>query len=390
MRFPILRRITSTGKFVPEIDGLRFVAIASVVIYHLHWFLTNRFGSSAPSDWAIHSINNGGRGVQLFFVISGFILGVPFAAYHLVGRDRVSLRKYFMRRLTRLEPPYILSMLLLFAIEVFRHRYSPVLLHALGASLLYIHNLIYGSGSHINGVAWSLEVEIQFYCLVPLLAMLFTIRKKGYRRGLIALVMLGVCVAQLLWVHTGRLQLSIFNQIQYFLAGFLLADIYLTDWQEIPSTHWAWDIISLIGWPLMFLLEGPGFYLVMPFLALLLYCATFKGVMFRQILTSPLIVTVGGMCYTIYLLHAPIIERELALTSRLHLPNHYRVYLLLQFLVGLPLLAVLCIAFFVLIERPCMRSDWPKRLWIWAIDTLHGRDNIAPPTVSIDTTPITR
>ena len=61
----ILRRITSKGTFIPEIDGLRFVAIASVVMYHLRGFL------SPESRLAAH----GYRGVNLFYVISGFVLG---------------------------------------------------------------------------------------------------------------------------------------------------------------------------------------------------------------------------------------------------------------------------------------------------------------------------
>ena len=56
----------------------------------------------------------GFRGVELFFVISGFILGLPFAAHYLKGAAPVSLRKYYLRRLTRLEPPYIVALLVLF------------------------------------------------------------------------------------------------------------------------------------------------------------------------------------------------------------------------------------------------------------------------------------
>src|SRR5437667_40038 len=106
-----LSRETSSGRFIPEMDGLRFVAIAMVVLFHLNGYLTAKavspqYAFTARSDWITQVALVGFRGVELFFVISGFILGLPFAAHHIAGAPRVSLSKYYLRRLTRLEPPY--------------------------------------------------------------------------------------------------------------------------------------------------------------------------------------------------------------------------------------------------------------------------------------------
>src|SRR5882672_10637739 len=105
-----LSRETSSGRFIPEMDGLRFAAIGMVVLFHLNGYLigkSQRYHSSPPSsDWLAQAALVGFRGVELFFVISGFILGLPFAAQHIEGRPPVGLRKYYVRRLTRLEPPY--------------------------------------------------------------------------------------------------------------------------------------------------------------------------------------------------------------------------------------------------------------------------------------------
>jgi peptidoglycan/LPS O-acetylase OafA/YrhL len=365
MKFPALGRITSNGRFIREIDGLRFIAIASVVLYHLQWALINRFGASAPDDWAVRFVENGARGVPLFFIISGFILGVPFAAHHLRGRPSVPLKKYFLRRATRLEPPYILNMLLLFTIDVVRHQHTwQVLLPSLGASLLYMHNLIYGTGSLVNGVAWSLEVEIQFYFLVPVLATLFAVRNKFWRRSLIVgLILLGAVAAQLFFTHSSRLERSILTHAQFFLTGFLLADLYLTDWRENPDKHWAWDIVSVVGWPLMFLWHGPIFNVAMPFLSLVLYCAVFKSVVINRILTYPPITIIGGMCYSIYLFHYAVITRVLAHTAPVAVGTNYHWYLFVQFLLVGPVVLACCTIYFLLIERPCMRSDWPQRAW---------------------------
>src|SRR5581483_4845753 len=115
----------------------------------------------------------------------------PFAAHHLLGARRVSLKAYYWRRVTRLEPPYLLAMLLCFLTLVFYWGQSARALwpHLL-ASMFYLHNIVYYSPdtmgfSTINPVAWSLEIEVQFYILAPLLACVFLIRHKWLRRGAI-------------------------------------------------------------------------------------------------------------------------------------------------------------------------------------------------------------
>ena len=91
-------------------------------------------------------------GVELFFVISGFILGRPFARHALLGEKRVPLAGYYLRRLTRLEPPYILN-LLICSVAILLYMHVPVLELAKRflASALYLHELIYHQVSIING-----------------------------------------------------------------------------------------------------------------------------------------------------------------------------------------------------------------------------------------------
>jgi peptidoglycan/LPS O-acetylase OafA/YrhL len=71
------RRITTSGEFIPEIDGLRFIAIALVITHHLALFVSIQRGQNEGP------LSRGQLGVELFFVISGFILAVPFAMQYL-------------------------------------------------------------------------------------------------------------------------------------------------------------------------------------------------------------------------------------------------------------------------------------------------------------------
>ncbi|HEX8830257.1 MAG TPA: acyltransferase, partial [Longimicrobium sp.] len=256
-----LRRKTTSARFIPEVDGLRFVAIALVVLFHVGVYVGTRhgFAPSAPAhSWLGRIAVQGKHGVQLFFILSGFILGVPFAARWLANGPKVELRRYFLRRVTRLEPPYLLAMLGLGALLVLTGRYpSDTVLPHLAASLGYVHTLVYGRESLVNSVAWSLEVEIQFYLLAPLLAAaLFRIHRPALRRT--AIVALALAMAALQLSAVGVWPPSLLNALQYFLAGYLLADLYVTDWARSPAGGRGWDVAWIAGWPLLlWSLEAP-------------------------------------------------------------------------------------------------------------------------------------
>jgi peptidoglycan/LPS O-acetylase OafA/YrhL len=210
-----LSRETSSGRFIPEMDGLRFAAIGMVVLFHLNGYLLAKsslhHSRPLPQSWLAQIALVGMRGVELFFVISGFILGLPFAAHHLKNAPRVDLHKYYLRRLTRLEPPYFVTVVLLFVLAIGVQGMTAADLYPhLAASLFYLHNLIYGSASPVIGVAWSLEIEVQFYVVVPLLTFLFAIRKRWLRRLSLVALVLGILSAQSLFLpRSGPGSLSI-------------------------------------------------------------------------------------------------------------------------------------------------------------------------------------
>jgi peptidoglycan/LPS O-acetylase OafA/YrhL len=110
--FKALRRQTSGRAFIAEIDGLRFIAILSVVLCHIATQVYSQPHGIAIGNTLAPWFSNGRRGGRLFFVISGFILCLPFARHHLSGAPPVRLRNYFLRRLTRLEPPYVMWILI--------------------------------------------------------------------------------------------------------------------------------------------------------------------------------------------------------------------------------------------------------------------------------------
>lgn len=143
-----LRLRKPASLYVPEIDGLRFIAIISVVLYHIS--VQTRIGAYAGAQHNLYwlAVSNGARGVPLFFAISGFILGQPFANHFLQWKAPVRLKSYFLRRVTRLEPPYILTTIVRSVISVLMiHKPLRTLLPSMMASLFYVHNLVFAHSS---------------------------------------------------------------------------------------------------------------------------------------------------------------------------------------------------------------------------------------------------
>ena len=247
-----LSRVTTSGDTIREVDGLRFVAMMMVFFHHLlglYAIRSDRWGwISFPEDWARVAEASGAArwmvpgymGVELFFVISGFVLALPFARHRLMGGAPVSLAAYYKRRLWRMEPPYVIAVLVFFAAKILMHANWRELLPNVLATLFYVHGFVFDAPSALETVFWSLEIEVQFYLLAPLLAGLFLARgRRWWLAGTILLWSVGV--AQL-WDGAHRYRLGLVLYLPYFLAGMLLADLYLTGkrWRS-PYGDWrAW------------------------------------------------------------------------------------------------------------------------------------------------------
>jgi len=213
------RRITTQKRFIPQIDGLRFVAIASVVFFHIYSVLEDHCAIHTPIPL---NIDLPKRGVELFFAISGFILGVPFASHYILNTPKVKLKQYFLRRLTRLEPPYFLAFAVWMAAQWVSSR-RPIgdMLPHLLAQMVYAHNFIYGAfAGPVNSVAWSLEVEVQFYTLVPILSLVFAIANARLRRSVILIATAAIGCLSIPLYRTVHFHYFIGYYLAFFLAGF--------------------------------------------------------------------------------------------------------------------------------------------------------------------------
>jgi peptidoglycan/LPS O-acetylase OafA/YrhL len=359
------QRVTSRGEHVREIDGLRFLAISAVYLLHLNHYV----GFNAPQIPSVQSslmsriLEHGAFGVQLFFAISGFILALPFARHHLAGAKKITLRAYYLRRLTRLEPPLIVNLTLLLGLMIVAmHRPLTYYLPHYAATCTYLHSAIFGVASPINPVTWSLEVEAQFYIAMPLLSWVFAIRSKRWRR---MLIFSGIIVFAACSRSFPRTALP--AQFAYFLVGFLLADIWLGEWREKlaprPGRDWlAVSAAMLLGVVLFWHHSIPGSAVMLPLLLLIFCLAALTSSWVARGLRHWIPVTLGGMCYTIYLYHLSVLSAFTRVSGKwITVDAQWEAYLL-HFLTATPLVLVISFFLFAAVERPFMawRPKWSR------------------------------
>jgi peptidoglycan/LPS O-acetylase OafA/YrhL len=363
------KRITSGSSFIPEIDGLRFIAIVTVVILHTNTNYIRTYGETVSNNSFYKLIepilNLGGVGVDIFFSISGFILAMPFAKSFLFGEPKPKLGNYYWRRVTRLEPPYLVSLIGLFiCYVVFFNKNWLDYLDNLGASIIYSHYFIYGVWNEINPVAWSLETEVQFYIIAPFISILLFSNRIWIRRSamILLIVALDAGIPHILGPLTKlHLSKSVINYLHSFLVGFMFLDFYLLELKNFGK-NFIWDIIGVIGFALIFT-NHPDFMessrILFDIGVFALFTSVFKGKLLNYIFKLEWITSIGGMCYSIYLLHYPILFSVMIVLTKLGV-NGSNV--LLIFAVAILITLIISSVFYKLIEQPCMDKNWYKNI----------------------------
>ena len=356
--FSKFRRITYSTAYLPEVDGLRFLAIFSVVvIMHINHYIDEIFfkGQFVKEGYWKSIILEGGMGVPLFFVISGFILSIPFARWRLNGEKKVRLKNYYLRRLTRLEPPSIIALTIFFIASVWilhKYYFDQLLPHFI-ASVFYLHIIIYDSFSWVLPIAWSLEVEVQFYILAPLFFLIFLIRSAIVRWTLCAAIIL---VSSIHWFDVWKLP-HVFSFLHYFFMGILIADLYCSNLVLIKNQRLGFiaGIISVVGFiflPSVYFLPA---YLLKLIFIFILFHTVLTNQMMKRIFSVNAIVIIGGMCYSIYLLHLGILSALGQLIMRSGVDYANRNYFILFVFVFAIAVLIISSVFFLLVEKPFMK-----------------------------------
>ncbi len=404
-----LQRFLPTSGAMREIaalGGLRALAILLVIWHHLY-----RFGIAQGLQVGIVLLRYisgiGLVGVDLFFVLSGFLLFLPYARALLTGAQWPAARQFYLRRVLRIVPAYYAVLVVL----VLLHQsllLTPDALAPLFLMALLLHNLradAAGIVAAINGPLWSLAVEWQFYLLLPWIAdgLAKMVGPRGARRfapmlalGLVlmSIVGLGGRVAVAIAHYAGGyhtvfdvpglagIALRLLNDkyLEVFALGMATSILYvlLVEQQRlsprqrmlfgtsalaaslmglIGCTLWAASVqrFSLVSATVQELPPQGSFYFVLGdwvfglCFCLLLLAVFLEVPILRAFFALSPMRYIGIISYSLYLWHVPLLALLIPLFSS------YPLFLL----ISIPLLLLVGTASYYLIERPFLHK---KRL----------------------------
>lgn len=350
-----LKRVSTAGKHIPAFDGLRCLAILWVAMYHLNGSFSKKsaLGDVAPdSGWFHTLLTHGRQGVPLFFALSGFFLCLPFARHYLERREAIELKAYYVRRFIRIVPPYWIAVLGVALVYAVMGRYSPgyLISHA-AASLGFVHTFIFNEINVLNSAFWALEVEMQFYLIAPLMAYLYFLMSAVTRRAITFLLILLLPLVQA--EYEGNISFTLLNFLQYFLAGFFIAEMYVSH-EDRRFRHW---IIPVIALPVILFATYDDSIIermVYPFTVIALYLAVLFNPFWEKVFSQKSLVAIGGISYSIYLIHFPIIGYLGRYTMPLPFTDIYYVNFIIQCGIIVPAILILSFIFYLAAERPFM------------------------------------
>lgn len=296
-----------------DIDGLRAVAVLSVVLYH--------FGL----PW----LGGGFTGVDVFFVISGFLIGgILWREYEAEGRIR--LGAFYLRRFRRLAPAFFLMALVTAALSA--ALLLPFEFREFGKSLIaatvYLSNVLFfrqegyfDTGAETKPLlhTWSLAVEEQFYIFLPLLILALA---RNRRLLLMALVTIWAASLASSILATPSQPGAAFYLFP-FRAWELLSGVLLAIWGLETGRVWrghpvlSWTGLALVLGAAVLVPAGPlfpGLLAIVPVLgaALLIGSGTGDNPVNRA-LSHPAALFFGRISYSLYLWHWPVLVLSLYL-----------------------------------------------------------------------------
>lgn len=366
----------SSIKYRPEIDGLRAIAVISVIIYHLN------------ENW----LPGGFLGVDIFFVISGFLItGIIITE---IQQNSFSFKQFYTRRIKRIYPAFITVMALVsfIASAIFIYNDFNKLRKTIELAIAFLSNFYLGLTQGYFDLSanenpalhiWSLAVEEQYYLIFPLI---LTLAYKNFRE--IKVLFIITLILFFILLSTSFIPASFYKEVLHqpniyylsnlrfpeLLVGSLLAIYHCSN--KIQLSTQVSNILAILSTLLLFsclfLMNNdiafiPGVTLILPciFTALIIHTTSQNNII-KLCLSNKAIVFIGKISYSLYLYHWIFIALAYYITGEKQINNQ-----------SIAIVTVLTIIFSVLsyylIEQPIRKSKLTFKqsfLYIYFIPSL--------------------
>ena len=290
---------------LPSLDGLRAMAVSLVVVAHA---TTIPGVAGSAGAYVAKKLFSGVAGVQIFFVISGFIITYLFPA-EMSTRGTINLKRFYVRRVLRLMPPVLVYLAVLSALA---NQYELAVSGLEFVSSFFFFRNHINEGRWLTGHIWSLSVEEQFYFLWPLVLIIFS-RKPNF------LLLAAIVVAPLvryfaLWNELSGVSYWLISNVDGLAAGCLLALHYsrCCTWEsKLSARHRLFlRVLAFSVMPFVAILPGRFYLYLAPLQGTLVSIAsvfliitltsTQTGWSYFFLNWAP-VVKVGAISYSLYL-----------------------------------------------------------------------------------------
>lgn len=336
----------NSNKF-KELDSLRAIAVLLVLFLHFSTaflFYSNTYDVSVVDSHSLlrqAQLIMGAKGVFLFFSLSGFLI---VYLLKLKGFNQFNYRTYIIRRFWRLHPPYVAALVFFFIVHSYMGSYDLLLLiQSFFASFFYSHDIIFNQWSYILPVAWSLEIEMQFYLIAPLF---FYICNKLKSLGF---VFLFFCFLLSISLYQNFDFRSLVKYLMYFIPGMFIAELYFAD-LLLRRKSILFDVTFIVSF-FVFVLSEPSIYdsLVL----IIVFYSIFNLKLLTKTFHNDLLGFIGRISFSVYLLHYPLFHLLMKLfANELIIFNIYEYDMFFQWFIFFPVTIALIYPFFLIFESP--------------------------------------
>ncbi len=300
----------------PDIDGLRAIAVLSIVVFH-----------------AFRSLAGGGFvGVDIFFVISGFLISKHI--WEELDAGTFSVKTFYARRIRRIFPALsvvLLACLVMGWVILTPGEYEQLGTHIVAGAAFLANIIFWKEAGYFDSAAdtkpllhlWSLGVEEQFYIVWPLCLVLF--RRYTRHLGWALLGVVGVSFAYSMMVVRHDVVADFYSPLTRFWelalgAGLAYITLHKPAIGVMGRSFISWIGLSLVLSAVILLDPGfafPGAWALLPTVGTA--CMIYAGEdawLNRKVLSLPLLVWVGLISYPLYLWHWPLLSFARIMESR--------------------------------------------------------------------------